>query len=264
MSRGSGAIQRTALRILRDGHWHTTTDLAAQIYGYRPCITVTATPTRSQMVSALRALSGLVEAGLAYCVPGKPSRWTANRDRHLADKLRRGHYLRSVPTRPVMLFEYGGAVVCFAVPRSRNIARWLIGKPNSVLELARLWSPDGHAPSLLTKALSAAIKKLRRDHPQCEAIVSYADPNAGHNGTVYRAASWVDLGPIAETRCYRDATEKPVSRQTFNGRIACGKEAIRGAGYTTEDNAQLKRRFARGLTRSARRQIAAKASHINS
>lgn len=95
MSRGLGAIQRTALRILRDGHWHTTTDLAAQIYGYRPCIAVTATPTRSQMVSALRALSGLVEAGLAYCVPGKPSRWTANRDRHLADKLRRGHYQAS-------------------------------------------------------------------------------------------------------------------------------------------------------------------------
>jgi hypothetical protein len=146
-----------------------------------------------------------------------------------------------------MFFEYGGAVVCFAVPRSRNIARWLIGKPNSVLELARLWSPDGHAPNLLTKALSAAIKKLRRDHPQCEAIVSYADPNAGHNATVYRAASWVDLGPITETRYYGDATGKPVS----------------GAGYITEENAQLKRRFARGLTRSARRQIAAKASHIN-
>jgi hypothetical protein len=70
VSRGLGAIQRTALRILRDGHWHTTTDLAAQIYGHRRCITVTATPTRSQMASALRALSGLVEVGLAYCSSG--------------------------------------------------------------------------------------------------------------------------------------------------------------------------------------------------
>jgi hypothetical protein len=209
------------------------------------------------MASALRALSGLVEAGLTYCVPGKPSRWTANRDRHLADKLRRGHYLRSVPTRPVMFFEYGGAVVCFAVPGSRNIARWLIGKPNSVLELARLWSPDGHAPDLLTKALNAAIKKLRRDHPQCEAIVSYADPNAGHNGTVYRAASWVDFGPIDEAPYYRDGNGKPVSRRAFNGRIDCPKSAIEAAGYT-EEQAQPERRFARGLTRSARKAIEAK------
>jgi hypothetical protein len=161
-----------------------------------------------------------------------------------------------------MFFEYGGAVVCFAMLRSKNIARWLVGKPNSVLELARLWSPDGHAPNLLTKALSAAIKRLRRDHPQCEAIVSYADPNAGHNGTVYRAASWVDLGPITETRYYGDATGKPVSRRAFNGRIDCRKADTQGVGYTTEENAQLKRRFARALTRSARRQIAAKASHI--
>jgi hypothetical protein len=161
-----------------------------------------------------------------------------------------------------MFFEYGGAVVCFAVPRSRNIARWLIGKPNSVLELARLWAPDDHAPNLLTKALSTAIKQLRREHPQCQAIVSYADPNAGHNGTVYRAASWVDLGPIDEAQYYRDGNGKPVSPRAFNGRIACRKSAIEATGYS-EEKAQPKSRFARGLTRSARKQIAAKASHIN-
>ena len=85
MSRGLGAIQRTALRILREsGHWHTTSDLAAGIYGHRPHITVTAMPTRSQMVATQRALSGLARAGLAYRVSGRPTRWTANRDRHLS------------------------------------------------------------------------------------------------------------------------------------------------------------------------------------
>jgi hypothetical protein len=262
VSRGLGRIQRTALQVLLDGHWHTTPAIAVRIYGHKPHVTTTAMPTPSQMVATRRALSALARAGLVYCVSGQPTRWTASRDRHLADQLRRGHYLQSVPTRPVMYFEHDGAVVCFAVPANRNISTWLLGKPNSVLELSRLWAHDGHAPNLLTKALGAAISELRRKHPQCEALISYADPNVGHNGNVYRAASWVDLGPVKESRYYRDANGKPVSRRAFNGRIPCRKSAIEAAGYS-EEQARPKRRFARGLTRSARKLIDIKVREAN-
>jgi hypothetical protein len=190
-------------------------------------------PTRSQMVATQRALSGLARAGLVYRVSGRPTRWTANRDRHLADQLRCRHYLRSVPTRPVMYFGHDGAVVCFAVPANPQISRHLLGKPNAVAELARLYAPDGHAPNLLTETLSLALAELRRRHPGYEAVVSYADPEAGHSGGVYRAASWIALGQSDEHRP--------------NGRHRKARQEPDRIG---------KLRFARGLTRSARRLIA--------
>jgi hypothetical protein len=146
-----------------------------------------------------------------------PNKWTGNKSRWLADQLRRNHYLRSVPTRPVLYFEYDSAIVCFAVPANRNISTWLLGKPNAVLELARLWAPDGHRSNLLTEALAAAIASLRKRRPDCEALISYADPAAGHSGGVYRAASWVALGQVDDCRAFRDrATGRVATRRSFH------------------------------------------------
>jgi hypothetical protein len=189
--------------------------------------------------------------------------WTANRDRSLADQLRQNHYLRSVPTRPVLYFEHDGAVVCFAVPANKNVSTWLLGKPNAVLELARLWAPDGHRPNLLTEALAAAISELRRQQPECEALISYADPNSGHIGGVYRAASWVALGQADETRYYKDPNGRPVSRRKFHsGSVSYSrKDAITAAGFS-EHKLPPKLRFARPLTRAARRAISERASVV--
>jgi len=38
------------------------------------------------------------------------------------------------------------------------------------------------------------IKFIRSNHPQVDALVSYADPSAGHSGTIYRAANWESDG----------------------------------------------------------------------
>ena len=80
-----------------------------------------------------------------------------------------------------------------ASPANKNIANFLLGWPGNVWELARLWAPDGHAKNLLTQAISAAVALIcKLESP--DALVSYADPNAGHKGGVYRAASWLYSG----------------------------------------------------------------------
>jgi hypothetical protein len=119
--------------------------------------------------------------------------------------------------------------MCFALPSGRNTSKSLTGKPNAVLELARLWAPDGHEPNLLTRALSAAVRKIRTEFPQYEILVAYSDPAAGHNGGVYKAANWIQIG---ETD----------GRQRLNG-------------YQSRKHGQPKARYAFGLTRAARQHL---------
>src|SRR5262249_51283348 len=173
MSRGLGQTQRKILAVMRDAEYRDVRTLAALAHGLRPHLSALP-PTASQLASTRRALAGLAERGLAFRVGRK---WTTERKRVLADTIRGGHYLRSVPSRPVHWFEHDGAIVVFGVPANRNFSQWLLGKPNAVAELARLWAPNGHRPNLLTEALSAAIASLRKVVPGYEALVSYADPN---------------------------------------------------------------------------------------
>lgn len=166
------------------------------------------------------------------------------------------HYTRSVPSGKAVYLAFEDALVVFAIPANKNISRWLLGRDNAVWELARLWAPDGHRANLLTEALSHAVSAFHRQHPEVEALVSYADPNAGHQGGVYRAASWVVLGQCEESRAYRGPGGEVVSRRAFHS----GKRSLRKAEIEARGYVQLKLpgkfRFAKGLTRKARRDIA--------
>ena len=173
----------------------------------------------------------------------------------LKAQLIKHHYTHSVPSGKSWYYSFDTAVVCFAIPPNPYISRYLIGEPNKVLELSRLWAPDGHEPNLLTRAISKAVGMLRQDAREYEALVSYADPNVGHEGFVYRAASWVPIGQSEEGRYYVDAAGLVVSRRKFHsGSRHLTKPEILRLGYQ-----ELKRpgkiRFARGLTARARRAI---------
>jgi hypothetical protein len=181
--------------------------------------------------SVCRALATLEKRRIVF---RNGRQWTREQPRVIRDRIAKNHYLKSTPTRPVFWFEYQGAMMCFASPAGRNVSLSLTGKPNAVLELSRLWAPDNHEPNLLTRAISEAIKALRKAHPQCEAIIAYSDPAECHHGGIYRAASWVQIG---ETD----------GRQRVNG-------------YGDRRHGRPKARFARGLTRAARRAIAARAT----
>lgn len=166
------------------------------------------------------------------------------------------HYTHSVPSGKSWYYSFETAVVCFAIPPNPYISAYLVGAPNKVLELSRLWAPDGHEPNLLTRAIARAVDQIRRDAPGYEALVSYADPNVGHEGGVYRAASWVPIGRSEEGRYYVDAaTGQVVPRRKFHsGSRSMAKAEIVRLGFV-ELKKPGKIRFARGLTRKARRAI---------
>lgn len=166
------------------------------------------------------------------------------------------HYAHSVPSGKSWYIGSGDALVVFSIPANNNVARFLLGYPGKVWELSRLWAPDGHAPCLLTSAIRDAVREFRWLEPSVAALVSYADPNVGHHGGVYRAASWPYLGQCEDGRYYRDRAGQVVPRRKFHS----GKSFIRKAEILALGYEELKlpgrHRFAKGLTPGARRRLA--------
>ena len=142
-----------------------------------------------------------------------------------------------------------------SIPANQFIGRFLFGKPRLVWELSRLWAPDGHERNLLTRALSDSIGIFRRHQPKVWGLISYADPNVGHGGFVYRAASWLPCGQVKESRYYRDAAGVVVSRRKFHsGGISMTKAQILELGYTeTKQPGRL--RFCLPFSSTARREF---------
>jgi hypothetical protein len=160
-----------------------------------------------------------------------------------------------VPSGKSHYFAYETAIVIYSIPANRNLANYILGYQGDVWELARLWAPDGHAPNLLTQAIKHTAKSLRIIEPATEALVSYADPNAGHTGGVYKAASWIYHGQSEEARAYYSTDGQVKARRAFHsGRRCMTKQEIENLGYR-----QLllpgKLRFVKPITRRAKRAI---------
>lgn len=170
------------------------------------------------------------------------------------------HYTKSVPSGDSIFTQFDGAIIVFSRPANKNISRWLLGGDNLVWELSRMWAPDSHRRNLLTQAIKRCERSflltLRRETiPWPEALVSYADPNAGHEGTVYRAASWTYLGQSEESRSYVNGDGLVMPRRAFHSsRSSLTKAEIEAQGFV-ELRRPGKRRFAKGLTRWAREKI---------
>jgi len=164
------------------------------------------------------------------------------------------HYTRSVPSGKSYYIRFEDAIICWSIPANKNIGRFLLGCECSVWELARLWAPDGHRKNLLTQAISYAVKVINKlESP--DILVSYADPNANHQGFVYRAASWLYHGDSDETRMYVGADGRYVARRSFHsGNRGMTKAQIESLGFT-EIKLQGKIRFVKPLSKMAKRKL---------
>lgn len=176
-------------------------------------------------------------------------------ERELASEIiRKNHYTRSIPSGKSHYIKYGDAIVVWSIPANKNIAKFIMGSPAKVWELSRLWAPNGHDKNLLTQAISAAVK-LIKSLEKPDALVSYADPNAGHKGGVYRAASWIYHGQSEESRAYRGSDGSVVSRRAFHsGKRGMRKSEIEALGFK-ELKLPGKERFVHPMTKQARKHL---------
>ncbi len=114
------------------------------------------------------------------------------------------HYLHSVPAAASVAYgvffsrELVGAVII--TPGGRNAYRVLAAaRPQDVATLARLWLADEIPSNAESRVLGVVLRDLRREGT-FKAVLSYADPGAGHRGIVYKASGWRNLGFTADER----------------------------------------------------------------
>ena len=117
------------------------------------------------------------------------------------------HYSKSLPTPPLVkigVWESGRFIGCILFSRGSNNNSL---KPFNLdvtagCELTRI-ALDVHQ-SPVTRIASIGIKLMRQSNPGLRLILSYADPNKGHNGAIYQAGGWIYSGQTSPDIEYID------------------------------------------------------------
>jgi hypothetical protein len=112
--------------------------------------------------------------------------------------IEREHYTKSCPAAASRAYgvyladELNGGVVISN--GSANAYRLLsAGRPDDVVTLSRLWLSDDLPKNAESRVLGIVVRTLRREG-RYKALLTFADPAAGHDGGIYRAAGFTYLG----------------------------------------------------------------------
>lgn len=107
------------------------------------------------------------------------------------------HYAKSVPVNPIGYNVYNDneewcGVILYAYGANKNLGTQYNLPLGGVLELVRvaLNGKQNHT----SQALAMSLKQLKKDVPMCQLIVSYADCDQEHLGTIYQATNWIYTG----------------------------------------------------------------------
>ena len=137
-----------------------------------------------------------------------------------AGEMIKSHYLKKWPGVTVLVLglkrdgELLGVIV-YALPPRETSKRYC----GHTWELARLWLKDAVPKNAETFFIAKSVKWIKSFNKNVDVLVSYADPSAGHSGTIYRASNWLSDGRTDQERKtarfdYADsATGKKYSRR---------------------------------------------------
>ncbi len=134
------------------------------------------------------------------------------------------HYSRSLPPPPhnrIGVWENSKFIGCILFGRgaSPQLLRPYGLKNTEGAELVRV-ALDAHLTPV-SRIVSIAIKFLQLRSPGLRLLVSFADPDKGHQGSIYQAMNWTYLGLTSPSSTYRDKTgkvwhERMISRRGYN------------------------------------------------
>lgn len=109
------------------------------------------------------------------------------------------HYAKAIPAAYNAYNVYNErsewcGVIIFGGGATPNIVKPFGMKTGEVMELVRV-ALNGKQ-SCTSECVSAALRQLHKDEPQVKLIVSFADIDQGHYGTIYQATNWIYLGDM--------------------------------------------------------------------
>ena len=107
------------------------------------------------------------------------------------------HYAKVVPSAQYAYNVYNEqgewcGVIIYGVGANVHIATPFGMANGEVLELVRV-ALNGKQPCT-SECVAASLKQIHKDAPQVKLVVSYADMDQEHIGTIYQATNWLYLG----------------------------------------------------------------------
>ena len=87
-------------------------------------------------------------------------------------------------------------VVTFGGGSNRNIGKPYNLKQGEICELTRV-ALNGKQPTT-SQVVGACLRRLKKDAPLVRLVISYADADQAHFGTIYQATNWVYQGVVYE------------------------------------------------------------------
>ena len=109
------------------------------------------------------------------------------------------HYAKAIPSAYNAYNVYNEhsewcGVIIFGGGATPNIAKPFGMATGEVMELVRV-ALNGKQPCT-SECVGAALRQLHKDEPQVKLIVSFADCDQDHFGTIYQATNWIYLGDM--------------------------------------------------------------------
>lgn len=123
-------------------------------------------------------------------------------------------------------------VVIFSRGANCNMLKPFQLKQTEGCELTRIALSKHNTP--VSRIMKVALRFLKTNSPELRIIVSYADPEQGHNGGVYQASNWLYTGPSGKAL-----------RVWYNGKWS-HKKTVDGAGL---DQTLMKKKTVQGKHR---------------
>lgn len=146
------------------------------------------------------------------------------------------HYAKAVPNVGLAFAVFNKknewcGVICYGVGATNNIASPYNLKQGEVIELLRM-ALNGKQEST-TKAMAISLKLINNYAPNVKLVVSYADSEQGHYGTIYQATNWIYTGYSTDTNLIVNGERK--HRRTLGSKFGtCSAEKIRQLGYDVQ------------------------------
>ncbi len=110
------------------------------------------------------------------------------------------HYAKRVPISAVAFNVYEDGewcgVIVYGYGANPHIAAIYDKWPGQVLELVRV-ALNGKQ-KITSECVALSLKELKKYCPLVDLVVSYADVDQGHVGTIYQATNWMYVGPMNE------------------------------------------------------------------
>jgi len=136
---------------------------------------------------------------------------------HFATKqfIKDNHYSHSMPSSFLSLGFYVdnmlNAIVVYSRGANNNISDIVEDEKFTheyIAELVRLFSHDWAGKNTESYIISQSVKYIKKNYPDIQVLISYADPEFGHVGTIYQATNWKYTGVSGAVPVYIDRLGK--------------------------------------------------------